>query len=91
MSLFLTLLIVTMLTLAGCSTGALSGPDLDMSDETTLQEAPPSYSPNAIHNEEEDAGKHGDKVKKPPKGATNSTSGNGGPSSTQRNVHRNPG
>jgi len=81
MSLFLTLLIATMLTLAGCSAGVLSGPDLDTSDETTLQEAPPSYSPGAIHNEEEDAGKKGDKVKKPPKSSP----------STRRNVHRNPG
>ncbi len=80
-SLLLTLFIATMLTLAGCSTGTLSGPDLETSDETTLQEAPPSYTPSAIHNEDEEAGKKGDKVKLPPKSSP----------STQRSVHRNSG
>ncbi len=57
MSLFLTLFVATMLTLAGCSAGTLSGPGLEMTPETTVQEAPPSYSPGASHNEEEGAGK----------------------------------
>ncbi len=85
-SLLLTLFIATMLTLAGCSTGTLSGPDLETSDETTLQEAPPSYNPSAVHNEE--AGKMGEKKKKK-KG--NTTSGNGGNSAISGSRYRNSG
>ena len=57
MSLFMALFVATMLTLAGCSAGALSGPELEPSDETTLQEPSPPYSPGAVHNEDDGAGK----------------------------------
>ena len=57
MSLFMALFVATMLTLAGCSAGALSGPDLETTPDATVQEAPSSYSPGASHTEEEEAGK----------------------------------
>ena len=88
MSLFMALFVATMLTLAGCSTGTLSGPDLDTSGEATLQEAPPSYGPGAGHNEEEDAGKKGKKAKSP---SGNSTSGNGGNSAISGSAYHNSG
>lgn len=93
MSLFMALFVVTLLTIAGCSTSTLSGPDLDAPDETTLQEAPPTYSPGAVHNEEDGAGKKKGKKKSSSgrSGECKSTACNGGNSGISGNAYRNSG
>lgn len=53
---FFALFFVVALTIAGCSTNTISGPDLTPSEETTVQELP-APGPNAAHNEGEEASK----------------------------------
>ena len=47
---FFAFFFVVMLTLAGCSAGTISGPDLAPADEVTVQDASQD-GPNASHNE----------------------------------------
>lgn len=65
---FFALFIVVALTIAGCSTTTISGPDLTPPEEQTVQEALPPAGPNAAHNE--GANKEGKAVKHKSNGGT---------------------
>ena len=67
---FFALFFVVMLTLAGCSAGTISGPDLAPADEITVQDASQD-GPDAAHNE----GEHKNGGSTVPSGASHNKNG----------------
>jgi len=57
--LFASLFAAVMLTIAGCSAGTISGPDLATSETVTQAQKAPSEAPSAPRNDGKDAHKDG--------------------------------
>lgn len=58
-ALFAALFFVVTMTIAGCTPGTISGPDLTPTDNTTQVQETSSNGPSATHNEGESAGRGG--------------------------------